>query len=331
MNTRAISSITVYNTVVLTYIVILVLIVVLVVILIVILVVVLVLFYTNTDIISSVYFNMQIIGLTGGIGTGKSTSCKLLRELDPKIVIIDADILSHEATQPGKLPYLLLKHLILPKECFETEHDPADEMSDNDCSNNNHNHHHHNIRHNIRHNNHHNIRHNGKLIRSKLAELIFAPDKKSKALKKIVERCIHPWVIWRMILAIIWYWLRGHSRIVLDIPLLFEANLKWMCTRTVLIDIPSTEIQLKRILERCPQMNETEAINRISSQFPMERKRKMADFVVFNDGNLGDLKVKLADALKEPCIWHQRIVYLYIPVIILILLILIFVIKFTIQ
>ncbi len=42
---------------------------------------------------------MKVIGLTGGIGTGKSTVAQFLAELGA--VIIDADKVGHEALQPG--------------------------------------------------------------------------------------------------------------------------------------------------------------------------------------------------------------------------------------
>lgn len=42
---------------------------------------------------------MKIIGLTGGIGTGKSTISEYLK--DKGITIVDADKISHEITEPG--------------------------------------------------------------------------------------------------------------------------------------------------------------------------------------------------------------------------------------
>jgi dephospho-CoA kinase len=41
-----------------------------------------------------------VIGLTGGIASGKSTVSSLLR--DKKVAVVDADILAREAVQPGK-------------------------------------------------------------------------------------------------------------------------------------------------------------------------------------------------------------------------------------
>lgn len=43
---------------------------------------------------------MRIIGVTGGIGSGKSSLCAELKKLGAEI--IDADLISHEITQKGK-------------------------------------------------------------------------------------------------------------------------------------------------------------------------------------------------------------------------------------
>lgn len=42
---------------------------------------------------------MLIIGLTGGIGTGKSTVSKILR--DAGFPIVDADVVAREVVEPG--------------------------------------------------------------------------------------------------------------------------------------------------------------------------------------------------------------------------------------
>jgi dephospho-CoA kinase len=50
---------------------------------------------------------MFIIGLTGGIGSGKSTAAKILKELGLKI--IDLDQITHDLMKPGKLAYIRIK------------------------------------------------------------------------------------------------------------------------------------------------------------------------------------------------------------------------------
>ena len=42
---------------------------------------------------------MKLIGLTGGIATGKSTVSKMIRDLG--LTVIDADILAREVVEPG--------------------------------------------------------------------------------------------------------------------------------------------------------------------------------------------------------------------------------------
>ncbi|HEY8922817.1 MAG TPA: dephospho-CoA kinase, partial [Polyangia bacterium] len=43
---------------------------------------------------------LRLIGLTGGIGTGKSTVARLLEARG--IPVIDADVLAREAVEPGR-------------------------------------------------------------------------------------------------------------------------------------------------------------------------------------------------------------------------------------
>lgn len=230
---------------------------------------------------------MLVIGLTGSIASGKSTACKILSEIDPQIPVVDADKLSFEATQRGNLPYLLLKYLVLPADCFDSE--------------------------------------SGELLRARLAALIFAPTFKAHHLKKIVERCIHPWVIFRMLLAILFYWLSAYPRVVLDIPLLFEVNLTWICSTTVLIDVESEDIQLSRLMKRNPQMTMTEAKNRISAQFSLARKRKLAKVIVTNSGNFNEFEKKIFQTFNSnhlnPNPVFEIVFYLIFPLCILLTLI----------
>ena len=50
---------------------------------------------------------MFIIGLTGGIGSGKSATAKILKELGLKV--IDLDQITHELMKPGELGYTEIK------------------------------------------------------------------------------------------------------------------------------------------------------------------------------------------------------------------------------
>ena len=50
---------------------------------------------------------MFIIGLTGGIGSGKSAAAEILKELGLKV--IDLDLITHELMKPGELGYIEIK------------------------------------------------------------------------------------------------------------------------------------------------------------------------------------------------------------------------------
>ena len=50
---------------------------------------------------------MFIIGLTGGIGSGKSAAAKILKELG--LTAIDLDQITHELMRPGELGYIEIK------------------------------------------------------------------------------------------------------------------------------------------------------------------------------------------------------------------------------
>ena len=53
---------------------------------------------------------MFIIGLTGGISSGKSTAAKILKELGLKI--IDLDQITHDIMKIGELGYIEIKKRI---------------------------------------------------------------------------------------------------------------------------------------------------------------------------------------------------------------------------
>lgn len=52
---------------------------------------------------------MYIVGLTGGIGCGKSTIEKYFKDLN--VPIIDTDVISHQLQQPGETGYVFIKQL----------------------------------------------------------------------------------------------------------------------------------------------------------------------------------------------------------------------------
>ncbi len=61
---------------------------------------------------------MFVLGITGGIGCGKSTLAKIFQEYS--VPVLDADRISHEVTQAGS-PVLTELRNILPENCFQAD------------------------------------------------------------------------------------------------------------------------------------------------------------------------------------------------------------------
>jgi dephospho-CoA kinase len=187
----------------------------------------------------------MIIGLTGGIATGKSESAKHLKKMGA--YIIDADEISHQLTAK-RMPALgeLVKYFgggILRKD--------------------------------------------GVLNRKKLAEIIFSdPESKLR-----VEKILHAYIISRINeLAAKKY---KKYNIIIDAPLLFEVGLDRICDAIVVIWAPY-DIQAKRLAAR-DKLSAEQVKKRINSQMPIEKKAKLADYVVDNTGS----KAALGKKIKE--------------------------------
>ncbi|MEB3262749.1 MAG: dephospho-CoA kinase [Synechococcus sp.] len=88
------------------------------------------------------------------------------------------------------------------------------------------------------------------------------------------------------------------AAVVLMIPLLFEAGLEGLCGEVWLVDCDETE-QRQRLIRR-DGLPEDEARRRIAAQWPLERKRALADQVISNRGNAEELLAAVERALATP-------------------------------
>ena len=79
--------------------------------------------------------------------------------------------------------------------------------------------------------------------------------------------------------------------LILEIPLLFEANFTDLCTEIWLIKC-SQKIQLKRLMTR-DKISKKEALRIIDSQSNNIDKEKLSDKVIFNDGDSEMWKTKI--------------------------------------
>jgi dephospho-CoA kinase len=87
----------------------------------------------------------------------------------------------------------------------------------------------------------------------------------------------------------------GRQAVVLMIPLLFEAGLEGLCSEVWLVDCDEHQ-QLARLMTR-NGLTQAEAQGRINAQWPLERKRLLADRTISNRGNPEELAGVVAGAV----------------------------------
>jgi dephospho-CoA kinase len=110
--------------------------------------------------------------------------------------------------------------------------------------------------------------------RAALGRIVFADH----AERAWLERLVHPLVRQRFAAEL--GRLAEEPVVVLMIPLLFEAGLTDLCSEVWLVDCDEAE-QLRRLMAR-DELSEAEARARIAAQWPMARKRGLADGVIEN-------------------------------------------------
>mmetsp|Transcript_2563 Transcript_2563/g.9128 ORF Transcript_2563/g.9128 Transcript_2563/m.9128 type:complete len:235 (+) Transcript_2563:46-750(+) len=159
---------------------------------------------------------MKIIGLTGGIASGKSTVTRVLQE--EGITVIDADAIVKEIMLPGEPTYRkLVGHFgegVLEEGGEETAKGrPIDKV--------------------------------------KLSAIVFSDEKERKILNSISHEAVGKEMLRRVALA----FLSASSAVVLDVPLLYEAKMDRYCTTVVVVNV-NAELQRERLRTRNPELGE---------------------------------------------------------------------------
>ncbi|MDB6125510.1 MAG: dephospho-CoA kinase [Pedosphaera sp.] len=188
---------------------------------------------------------MKVFGLTGGIGMGKSTSDKLLRERG--VPVVDTDIIARQIVEPGE-PAL--------EEIRKTFGSIV-------------------------------IDGNGLLRRDELAKIVFS----NPVARKTLEEILHPRIraIWEQQVDA---WRKeGRSLAVVVIPLLFETDAHAQFDAVVCVAC-SVASQRQRLLERGWSLDQIQ--KRIQSQWPVEKKMELSNFVVWTEGSLDVHAMQLA-------------------------------------
>lgn len=133
----------------------------------------------------------------------------------------------------------------------------------------------------------------GKVVRSRIAEIIFNDD----AERKRLEGLVHPLVRTRRAEAIARARAVGARAAVIDAPLLFEAGVDAECDTVVWVEA-SHAVRLKRVRER-RGWDESELRRREAAQWPIERKRALCRYEITNEGAEGDLRSSVGAVLER--------------------------------
>lgn len=195
---------------------------------------------------------MILVGLTGGVATGKSTVAKMFGRCGA--VVIDADQLAREVVQPGKPAWRDI------------------------------------------------VRRFGKSVlnvdrtinRQRLGSIVFQIRKKLRQL----ERIIHPRVAREQArLTRRAAQNNPHAVVIYDVPLLFEAGIDKRVDKIVVVTA-DRETQIARLSKR-NGLSRSEALRRIRSQMPMNKKCRLADFVLDGTKDKRSLKKDVAKICED--------------------------------
>lgn len=216
---------------------------------------------------------MLIIGLTGSIATGKSTVSSLLSSPPYSLPIIDADIVARKVVEPGKPAYKAIVNYFgptTPDLLLAPENDERRPLN-----------------------------------RPALGRRVFGDTPERRRDRMVLNKIVHPAVRWEVYKALLRNYLRGSWAVVLDVPLLFESGMDFICGSVVVVSVSYPKVQMERLRARDPHLSAEDAANRVQSQGDVRAKAARAEFrgkargvVVNNDAGRDELKVEVARAVK---------------------------------
>jgi dephospho-CoA kinase len=130
----------------------------------------------------------------------------------------------------------------------------------------------------------------GVIDRAALGRIVFANGTE----RRWLEQLVHPLVRARFEAELAR--LAAQPALVLMIPLLLEAGLEALCSEVWLVDCDPAQ-QLERLMAR-DGLSEADARARIAAQWPLARKRGLADVVLDNRSGPEQLETQIEQALR---------------------------------
>lgn len=137
------------------------------------------------------------------------------------------------------------------------------------------------------------VQEDGSLNREKLGNRIF----NDKAEREKLNAIIHPAIRAEMHRQKDEWIAGGANTVIMDIPLLFEGGLQHFVEKIIVVSV-TPEIQKQRLMSR-NGLTEEEALTRIASQIPVQKKEAGADAVIFNNGTVEESEEQLNDILIQ--------------------------------
>lgn len=203
---------------------------------------------------------IKVVGLTGGIGTGKSTAAEYLKANG--FAHIDADQIGRDITADGSPMLEVLNSVFGPSGDYGVEGVDI-------------------------------LRADGSLDRKALASIVFTDMNKKKKLDEVMFKAI----IAETDRLLDELSNEDHIGILIDAPLLFEAGLDNRCDIVMLI-VADMDIRIHRVCTR-DGATEEEVRNRINSQMSDEERKIRSDVIIDNSGDLEGLKKQLENFLTK--------------------------------
>jgi len=138
---------------------------------------------------------------------------------------------------------------------------------------------------------------NGSIDRAKLADLIF----KDEALRRRLNEVAHPRIRLEIEEEIKKFRnlkseIQPPKILIIDAPLLLEAGMQDLVDCLIVVNLHYEE-QIKRVMER-DNLNQKEAIKRISAQLPISAKLEVANYVIDNKGTFEETREQVEKIWK---------------------------------